>query len=159
MPAYQPFIPFTECPWIEIHDGNKQALDIYSRHYSKYRYKDGRKVYRFVGPGERMVLLSQCGRALFVWRRFKAMNNQTGINCAVFRNETEKPYRLLSSDLIREAERLAWLRWPGERLYTYVNPDKIISTNPGYCFQASGWTKCGITKVRHLIILEKFPAL
>lgn len=31
----------------------------------------------------------------------------------------------LSSDLIREAERIAQARWPDERLYTYVNPRAV----------------------------------
>jgi len=45
-------------------------------------------------------------------------------------------------------------KWPGERLYTYVNSHKIRSTNPGYCFLRAGWRKCGMTK-GGLIILEK----
>jgi hypothetical protein len=157
MPEYQPFIPFDNSPWVEIHDGNKYALDIYSRHYSKYHYKDEREVFRFVGPGYRMVLLSQCGRALFVWRKFLSLDNQDGINCSVFRNETEKPNKLLSSELILEAERLAWLRWPGQRLYTYVNANRIKSVNPGYCFKKAGWNAIGITKKNKLLIFEKMP--
>lgn len=158
MPEYQPFIPFQiSGPWIQIHDGNKYALDIYSRHYSKYHYKDGRTVNRFVGPGERIVLLSQCGRALFVWRKFKSMDNQIGINCSVFRNETEIPNKLNSSTLIIEAEQIAWARWPEQRLYTYINPKRIKSTNPGYCFKKAGWKLCGVTKKNKLLILEKLP--
>jgi hypothetical protein len=47
------------------------------------------------------------------------MAGQRGVNCAVFRNESS----VLSSELIREACGLAWTRWPGERLYTYVRRD------------------------------------
>ena len=50
----------------------------------------------------------------------------------------------------------AWKRWPGERLYTYVDPKKIKSTNPGYCFKVCGWRKCGVTKHRKLHILERY---
>jgi hypothetical protein len=99
-----------------------------------------------------MVLLTTDGRALFVWRKFRSDDGQEGINCAIFRNEGPK----LSSGLILEAEPLAWRRWPGERLYTYVNPKKVKSTNPGYCFLMAGWRKCGKTK-GGLIILEKLP--
>ena len=46
-----------------------------------------------------------------------ALHGETGVNCAVFRNEG--PVR--SSELIMAADAVAWLRWPGERLYTYVD--------------------------------------
>ena len=52
-----------------------------------------------------------------------------------------------------QAVEIAWRRWPGERLFTYVNGGKIRSTNPGYCFLMAGWRKCGISKVG-LTILE-----
>ena len=71
----------------------------------------------------------------------------------VFRNEGP----LLSSDLIREACGIAWERWPGERLFTHVNPSKVQSTNPGYCFLRAGWRRCGKTK-GGLVILEYFAA-
>ena len=69
------------------------------------------------------------------------------------RNEGQR----LSSELILEAEALAWSKWPGERFYTYVDPRKIKSKNPGFCFLKAGWRKCGITKVNKLLILEKLP--
>lgn len=148
--SYQPYLNLFDSPWIEIRDGNPMALDIFSRHYSKYIYKDGRTPNRFVGPGQRMVLISDCGRALFVWRKFISMDKQDGINCSVFRNESDK----LSSWLIDEAVKLAHVRWPGERLYTYVNANKIQSKNPGYCFKVCGWKFVGLTKSRKLHILE-----
>jgi hypothetical protein len=75
------------------------------------------------------------------------------VTCAIFRNEGAGR----SSDLILEAMRAAWVRWPGERLYTYVNPRRVRSANPGYCFKAAGWQLCGITKTRKLLILEALP--
>jgi len=97
-----------------------------------------------------MVLLTPDARALFVWRKFISGDGQTGVNCAVFRNEGAG----ISSELIRDAMVLAWERWPGARLYTYVNPKRIQSSNPGYCFIKAGWNRCGYTKVRRLLILE-----
>ena len=58
---------------------------------------------------------------------------------------------------LAEAVALAWYRWPGERLYTYVNPKRIKSDNPGYCFKIAGWKVCGVTKVNKLVILELLP--
>lgn len=145
---------FEKETWLQVRDGNLLAADLFSRHYSKYHYKDGRKHTRFVGPGQRIVLITECGKAMFVWRKFIDASGQQGINCAIFRNETT----LLSSDLIRQAVDIAWERWPGERLYTYVNGQKVRSTNPGCCFKKAGWRECGITKTRKLLIFELLPS-
>lgn len=147
--------------WIQVKDGDPRAFEIMKRHYTYHDYIDGRRhnpSYRnrrmFVGPGEKLVLLTPQCDALFVWRKFIDKSQQQGINCAVFRNESS----CLSSELIANAEAVALLRWPeATRFYTYVNPRKIKSPNPGYCFKAAGWKQCGRTKKRRLIILEKTP--
>lgn len=137
--------------WVAVPDGDARAREIFLRHYSARHYKDGRRRTLFVGPGEKMVLMTIECDALFVWRKFISDDGQEGVNCAVFRNEGAR----LSSGLIVEAEALAAVRWPGERLYTYVAPHKIRSTNPGYCFLMAGWAQCGRTK-GGLVILEKY---
>jgi len=138
--------------WLEFKDGNSRGLALYERHYSARKYADGRKRELFCGPGEKTVLLTEADDALFVWRKFIDDSGQQGVNCAVFRNEGE----LLSSDLIREACAIAWSRWPNQRLYTYVDPEEIESSNPGYCFLMAGWQKCGVSKAGQ-IILEFLP--
>lgn len=137
--------------WVQVRDGNLSAGKLFSRHYSKYHYVDGRKPKLFVGPGEKVVLLTKDKKALFVWRKFIDASGQKGINCAIFRNEGAE----LSSRLILEAEKIAWAKWPAERLYTYVNAGKIRSINPGCCYKKAGWTQCGLTKRRGLMIFEK----
>lgn len=150
---YQAISPFMEGFWIGVKDGDKRALALYERHYSAHQYKDGRKRTIFVGPGQKMVLLTLNCDALFVWRKFISGDGQQGINCAVFRNESP----ILSSALILEAMQLAWQRWPDERLYTYVSREKVRSSNPGHCFKKAGWKVCGETKVNKLLILEVMP--
>lgn len=137
--------------WHEAKDGDADARALFDRHYSRYRYKDGRKPKLFCGPGEKMVLLTEAADALFVWRKFRSADGQQGVNCAVFRNESSH----LSSDMILDAEEIAWRRWPKARLYTYVKAEAIKSRNPGYCFKRAGWRQCGTTKVNKLVILEK----
>ena len=138
-------------------DGDPVGRDLYLRHYSRRQRADGRRPRLFVGPGEKSVLVTHGGGALFVWRRFKDDSGQTGVNCAVFRREGGER----ASDLIREAMQVAWARWPDERLYTYVDAGKIASPNPGYCFKQAGWRFCGRTKGGHgrpvLDILECQP--
>jgi hypothetical protein len=147
--AVQPFL--FGSGWIPVLDGNDTARAIFHRHYSHRPYKDGRKPKLFVGPGQKLVLLWHDSGALFIWRKFISGDGQRGVNCAVFRNEGAG----LSSDLVRAADDVADDRWAGERHYTYVNPRKVSSGNPGYCFLMAGWRRCGITKHNKLIILER----
>lgn len=142
---------FTPPLWRAIKDGDDEARRFFDRHYSRKHYADGRKPKLFVGPGEKLVMVTPCRRGLFVWRRFISGDGQEGVNCAIFRNEGAG----LSSALIAEADRIAGERWPGERHFTYVNPRGIRSTNPGICFIHAGWRRCGITKWNKLVILER----
>jgi hypothetical protein len=148
----QPFLDVIAGPWIVSRDGDDTARSIFNRHYSRRRYADGRAPKIFVGPGEKMVLLTPCARALFVWRKFISDDGQQGVSCAIFRNEGAG----LASELIRAAEALAWARWPGERFYTYVNPRRVRSANPGCCFKKAGWRRCGLSR-GGLIIFERLP--
>lgn len=147
MIAEQPFL-FSESPWVRVRDGNPTAASIYDRHYSRNPKSRGDP--RIAGPGEKIVLLTPCARALFVWRKFISKDQQDGVNCAIFRNEGAGK----SSDLILAAMAVGWTRWPDQRFYTYVNPRRVASANPGFCFIKAGWRRCGITKTRKLLVLE-----
>ena len=126
-------------------------MDLFKRHYSYRDYADNREQKLFVGPGEKVVLRTWKADAMFVWRKFINDSGEDGINCAVFRNESEAK----SSTLIQEADAIADAIWPNQRHYIYVNAKKIKSTNPGYCFKRAGWRQCGITKKHKHIVLEK----
>lgn len=149
----QPFL-FGDTPWLEVRDGNVTVASIYDRHYSRNPASRGDS--RVAGPGRKMVLLTPCARATFVWRIFKSKDPLAApgdINCAIFRNEGAG----LASELIRVAMQLAWDKWGPQRLYTYVNPRRVKSPNPGYCFKQAGWRVCGVTKTRKLLVLEVMP--
>lgn len=138
--------------WFVTADGDPDVRTVFDRHYSRQRYADGRKPKLLVGPGEKMVLRTARCDAIFAWRKFISADGQDGINCAIFRNESP----VLSSILLIEAEDYAFERWPDEkRLFTYVNPRKVRSPNPGFCFLKAGWNRCGRTKWNDLLILEK----
>lgn len=148
----QLFLGINEGIWIHIKDGNPSAMSLFCRHYTA---RQRRKVYQFVGPGEKEVLMTADAKALFVWRKFISDAGETGVNCAVFRNEGSDAGR--SSDLILAADRIAWQRWPGERLYTYVDACKVRpKRDPGRCFLKAGYRQCGATKSGKLIF-EKLP--
>ena len=152
--------------WWLTKDGDKACLELYEQHYSCYRYRDGRKRVLFVGTGDKIVLRTEAGDALFVWRKFRDAcidhrtgRPQEGINCAAFRNVGE----LVSSELIRQADAIADCIWPNSRHYTYVNPRVVQSGLPGCCFLAAGWryVRRGRhrvqTKRRGLLIMERNP--
>lgn len=150
-----------EAVWIPVKDGNDTGRAIFDNHYSRYHYADGRKPLLYVGPGEKLPMITPDALALFVWRKFRSLDNQSGINCAVFRNEGH----CLSSHLILEAEILAIEKWADRRFYTYVNAGKLSTCKRrgaeycpwpvGRCFIEAGWRHCGRTKYRKLHILEK----
>ena len=142
--------------WLSVKRTDERAYALYRRHYSAEKGARWRRPgnTNVTSAGETMVLLSQCCQALFVWLRctIDRLDHQTGVNCAVFRNEGAG----LSSELIREADDLAWQRWPGERHFSYVDGSKIRSSNPGFCFLRAGWQRAGVSQ-RGLILLERLP--
>ncbi len=147
--------------WWITKDGDLDCLAMYERHYSAYRYADLRARKLFVGPGTKFVFRTRAADAVFVWREFiddcidqRTGLPQDGINCAVFRNESSAR----SSDLIRQADAIADCIWPDRRHYTYVDREKVASTNPGFCFLAAGWKRAGFTK-SGLLVLDRTPGL
>ena len=150
-----------EGTWLPVRDGDPRAMTLYLRHYSarKARGKQPRtwvrdRQARFMGSGEHMVLLSPDCSALFAWRvqRYR-QDGQHGVECTIFRNEGAQS----SSALIDEACALAWARWPGQRLFTFVNPHAIVSSNPGYCFLKAGWVRLPGATRKGLRLLERVP--
>ena len=104
------------------------------RHYSR-RTVGARQ---FLYSGRKIVIRNAEGSILFGWLfpdPSMRMDGQTGYNCAIFRNESTRR----SSDIILECEDIAFERWGPGRMYTYVDPAKIASVNPGYCFKMAGW--------------------
>lgn len=112
------------------------------------------------------MLLTANADAAFVWRKFSGNPEmiekygwQTGIGCAFFRNEG--PVR--SSELIREAVDIAWRRWPGQRLFTFVEDAKVATAGQagrnkaGWCYRKAGWRVCGRNADGRLTILELLP--
>lgn len=142
--------------WYVSNRCDPRAVALYLRHYSSE--KGGRKAscYRagFTGPGEDLVLLTAPCDALWAWthQTVDRMDDETGVNCSVFRNEGD----VLSSTLVREADELGWSRWPNEpRHFTYVDPSKVrAKRDPGRCFLRAGWRYTGRVTKRGLRVLE-----
>jgi hypothetical protein len=63
-------------------DGDASCLELYERHYSCYKYRDGRVRSQFVGPGQTIVLRTEGADAMFVWRKFINDSGQLGVIAA-----------------------------------------------------------------------------
>ena len=144
--------------WYAVDRADPRLYGLYRRHYSAKKNAPWRRPgnTNSVGPGEPMALLTVAGDAAFIWLRntTERFDRQEGVCCTLFRNES--PY--LSSELILEAEQLAWARWPGARLFTYVDPAEVASPNPGYCFKCAGWRRCGASQTGKLLFEKPSPA-
>ena len=121
------------------------------RHYSR----EHRGHREFLGPARTLVLRDTPGDVLFAWiwpEDGMRMDGQTGYNCAIFRNESQRR----ASEIVLEAEQAAIAYWGPNRMYTYVDPRKVASPNPGYCFKIAGWRFVRVTR-KGLHLLEKSP--
>ena len=136
-------------PWRVVtreHQGARQLAD---RHYTRRPKQRGKRV--FAAPGGVLVLLAESfwGRAAWVTRRSDFDKHQWpgAWCCTLFRNEG--PW--LSSRLIEQAvsrTHAAWGRAP-HGWVTFVDPSKVKSTNPGFCFLQAGWKRIGWTPGGH----------
>ena len=112
-------------------------------HYS--RQSPGHR--EFMPPGKTMVLRDSEGTIVFGWIHQKIRDDgQAGYCCSIFRNESSNPHRL-SSDVILDAERAVFSKWGPDRLFTYIDAEKLIKPVgkfrkpkiPGKCFHVAGW--------------------
>lgn len=119
------------------------------RHYSR-RTVGARQ---FAYSGRKLVLRNAEGSVLWVWMYpdpAMRMDGQTGYNCAIFRNESSR----LSSEIILEAEQHAIQKWGLDRMYTYVDPKRVRSSNPGYCYLMAGWHHHGYSKTGKRLLVK-----
>lgn len=136
--------------WLRTHKADRDGVRLLRSHYSR-RKPDSPQ---FMPPGETLVLITPCRRAVWGWWRpdprsgLKSRNGRDGWTCSVFHNEGAG----LSSLLILGAEialvdagLAGILKGPcgPDGMLTYVWRDKVLSKNPGYCYQKAGWLKIG----------------
>lgn len=111
-------LPFTS-GLIRTNHFDPEMSMIADRHYS--RRTVGTR--QFLYSGRKLVLRNAEGTILFGWLYpdpAMRMDGQKGYNCAIFRNESGRK----ASDILLEAERMAFEKWGPGRLYTYIDPAK-----------------------------------
>lgn len=131
--------------WRASHRADPAALILADRHYN--RQKIGSP--QFVPPGRCVVLLAECGRALWVtsWPFAQYVRHAWAgawVN-SCFRNEGAG----LSSDLIRQAVAATRSVWepPPLGLVTFVDAAKTRrKRDPGRCYRRAGFEHVGFTK-------------
>ena len=142
--------------WFPISSADPRGMALYLRHYSAKPHPNGRSSRHFVSGGYRMVLMTADARALWVWQWMPGeyrKDDLEGVYCAIFRNEGP----VQSSVLVREAEELAWQRWPGAQLFTFVDPRKVASPVAGWCFIRCRWKRRGTTARGLFVFVKQAP--
>ena len=146
-----PMLPFADVDQLvrvqRVDIGSRLLAD---RHYS--RQTVGAR--EFMGNGRCLVLRNTAGTVAFGW--IYPPDGRAVVDaayCSIFRNESSR----LSSGIILEAEAMALAKWPElPRFATYVNPRKVASKNPGYCFKVAGYRHVGnSTRGCHLLVKER----
>lgn len=127
-------------------------LDMVRNHYSHRDNVEKRprteKTSKTWWSNARLVVFSDPERTLvFAWQWPKdgiRKDKQNGFNNTLFHRSERCPY--LASDVVLAAERAVVEHWGANRAYTYVDPEKVVSDNPGYCYKVAGWKRIGISK-------------
>jgi hypothetical protein len=140
--------------WRQVKASHVLARRMRDRHYST-KYPGGRTV---GPPGRRLVLVSHDGRALWVthWPEpHLALDGFDALRCTVFRREGRRRER--ASVLITAAMQLSEdvLGRAPDGWLTYVEPAKVRSQEPGYCFKMAGFVVDETFSSRRLIRLLK----
>lgn len=162
--------------WLLSSSSDRRALDVVDGtgmhagkgpHYS--RRTPGSKT--FTGVGQEIVLVTDCGRAVWACIRQKTpMAKGTGQSRGRKGSTDQKARYLwrnmmfrnlgagLSSELVREATEVTYREWikrygalPEERLRTEIGLGYVKSTNPGFCYLMAGWER-GETKNKKLFL-------
>ncbi len=173
--------------WLLSSSSDRMALDVvdgagvcdgHGPHYS--RRTPGSKT--FTGVGQEIVLVTDCGRAVWACIRQKtpmavgsgiSRHRQSDASRAtderaryVWRNMIFRNLGAgLSSDLIRSALDETYSRWferygemPAERLRTEIDLRRVRSENPGHCYKMAGWER-GETKRGKLFLYAPPPTV
>lgn len=127
-------------------------LEMVRNHYS-YKVSIGQrprtaKTSKTWWSNARLVVFSDPERTLvFAWQWPKdgiRKDGQNGFNNTLFHRSDRCVY--LASDVILAAETAVVSHWGANRAYTYIDPDKVSSPNPGYCYKVAGWKQVCVSK-------------
>ena len=128
--------------WTSRNRNDPALVALADRHYS--RQTPGAA--QMGAPAASLAYVTPCERAgwLSQWT-VHPDDGLAALRCAFFRNEGAG----LSSDLILAAMAQTEARWPlgsfdpdlwpRDGWVTWIEPAKIASPNPGYCFKQAGW--------------------
>lgn len=132
--------------WTQSSTSDQIARKLADRHYSRQKVGS----YRFTPPGATLILVGENKLWAVVVSKYRQDNLAGTIVCTIFRNESD----ILSSELIIEATQLSLEHFKQSIVYTYIDPTKIKSVNPGCCFFKAGYIKAGYSKKKKLLLLK-----
>jgi len=138
-------------PWIVTNKGDQTVRSLMDEHYS--RQTIGAR--QFCRPGNNLVLRTADGTGAWIsWRGIRDDGVEDAWECTAFRNTSN----MISSELIHWAVYATICEWghvfPASGIITYVDPKKVKSDVPGYCFIRAGFKKVGVSKHRKLLLFQ-----
>ena len=137
-------------PWVQVGRAHPEVAQLADRHYTRRPSSRGNA--QFAPPGRVVILLARSlfGSAAWVSRASRHDKHAWpgAWTCTLFRNESRC---WLSSDLVRAAVAATEARWgrPPVGWLTFVQPQRVQSRNPGFCFLKAGWRRLGMTAGGH----------
>jgi len=137
--------------WEISNRSDPMGLQLADRHYN--RQSPGSK--NLAPPGKTLILIQDHALWVSLQQKNEFIKHcwKNAWICSTFRNESN----LLSSNLIKSAVSntiACWGNPPENGFITFVNPSKVKSRNPGYCFIKAGWKKIGYTKINSLLVFQ-----
>jgi hypothetical protein len=145
-------LPFSDA-LVVTNKFDAESARLADRHYSRRTVNDR----QFMPPGRTCIIRDTQGLMVFGWNwqyDWKRFDRQRGYYCSIFHNESERR----SSDVILECELVAIAKWGKNRMYTFIDPAKVQSVNPGYCFKCAGWRFEGLTASgKHILAKGAYP--
>lgn len=146
-------LPFTD-GLIISKTSDDELRQMADRHYSRRTIGAA----RFTPPGRTLMLRNTDGTIVFAWvfQQYRT-DNLYGYQCTIFRNESNRR----SSEIILEAEKICLSEFgtaAASMFFTFVNPNKIKSVNPGYCFKKAGYEQIERRRTTRgeLVLLTKY---
>lgn len=131
-------------PWTLSFRASPSGAAVADRHYNRQSIGAA----QFVPPGACLVLEAE-GPALWVTSWPKAEFVQHEWAGAWMNSTFRREGGARASDLILAAVAATRWQWPDVPelgMVTFVDPTKVESENPGYCYLAAGFKKVGRTK-------------
>lgn len=145
----------TSSPWRMSDRADPALAALADRHYPRQRHGSR----KFIAPGHSLALITADKTTGWVsrWPKYAQHAWPGAWENPLFRKEGGG----LASEMILHAVAHTRYRWPSVPalgMITFIDPDALPGTNPGYCYLMAGFRRVGWTTERKRLVLQLLPA-